>query len=64
MSMNKKYRLYVNAEHFHFETLEDAKKKAADYFPVKAELRIEYLFDCEGADFWAYEYPREEWVPS
>lgn len=62
--MVKNYRLYIDSEYFVFDSLEKAKARAQEYFKEKAELRIEYLFETEDADFWAYDYESKEWVPS
>ena len=58
------YRLYVDAKQYYFATFEEAKEEATKYMPGKPELRIEILIETQGADFWAYEYPSKQWVPS
>jgi hypothetical protein len=58
------YRLYINSEQYYFSTYEEAVKAAEKYMKNKPELRIEVLCETEGADFWAYEYAGNKWVPS
>jgi hypothetical protein len=60
------YRLYVDKDISHYETFEAAKDAAKLFMPSRACLRIEILADVsEGeADFWAYEYEANQWVPS
>jgi hypothetical protein len=57
-------RLYVNSEQYLHSSVADAKEAAKKYIPQKASLRIEYLFETDDADFWAYEYNDSKWVPS
>ncbi|MCU7844239.1 MAG: hypothetical protein KZQ93_10405 [Candidatus Thiodiazotropha sp. (ex Monitilora ramsayi)] len=60
----KKFRLYVDAEKYHYFTFEEAKLAAQGHMQGNPELRIEILFETGGPDFWAYEYQSKEWVPS
>ena len=60
------YRLYVGSEMTYYRTLEEAKDAARSFMPGKAELRIEILVEIgqNEADFWAYSYETNQWVPS
>ena len=58
------YRLYVDAKQFYCSSFEEAKEAAKEHLSGRPELRIEILQETEGADFWAYEYENNEWVPS
>lgn len=58
------YRLYVDTSLFYFATFQQAKREAEKHISKKAELRIEVLIETEGADFWAFEYETNQWVPS
>jgi len=58
------YRLYINAEQLNFESFDKAKEEAKMHLSDKPELRIEILLETEDADFWAYEYEKDQWVPS
>jgi hypothetical protein len=62
--MNQECRLYVNGDQFFFRSINDTKAAAQQYMAQKAELRIEYLFETDEHDFWAYEYENKAWVPS
>jgi len=62
--MEQKCRLYVNENQYSFNCINDAKAAAIEYMESKAELRIEYLFETEEYDFWAWEYENSAWVPS
>ena len=62
--MNQKCRLYVNGDQYIFNSIEAAKARAMEYMELKAELRIEYLFETEEHDFWAWEYENCVWAPS
>ena len=58
------FRLYANSEQFYFSTIEEAKIQAEKYKQAKTELRIEFLIETAGADFWAFDYRLNDWVPS
>ena len=60
----QKYRLYVGSIILYFATFEDAKNESKKLMLGNPELRIEILTETEGADFWAYEYENNQWVPS
>ncbi len=58
------YRLYIGTKRLYFSTFEEAKQEAEKCMPGKEELRIEILIETDGPDFWAYEYNKNQWVPS
>ena len=58
------YRLYVNSKTYLYSTFEQAVLAAQEYMQGSPELRIEILVETDGADFWAYEYQSNRWVPS
>ncbi|GAB1620810.1 hypothetical protein AAOGI_08600 [Agarivorans albus] len=65
MTINN-YRLYADKNIFYYSTFEDAKKAATKFIPERTTLRIEVLVEVQSfeADFWAYEYDNNRWVPS
>lgn len=62
--MSQECRLYVNGDSYIFSSVDEAEKVAEKHMPSKAELRIEYLFETEEHDFWAWEYENCLWAPS
>ncbi|WP_220718576.1 hypothetical protein [Agarivorans litoreus] len=65
MSQNN-YRLYVDGDFTHYDTFENAQEAAKKHMLQKPELRIEILKELPqgSADFWAFEYSTNKWVPS
>jgi len=60
------YKLYAgNVTTFH-STFEEAKEAAKKYMPDESYLRIEVLKEIGPyeADWWAYEYESNQWIPS
>lgn len=64
--MNKDiFRLYAGKNISHHASFELAKAEAKKYMPNEKYLRIEVLIETQNeADWWAYEYEKEAWVPS
>ncbi|BBM03806.1 hypothetical protein [Microbulbifer sp. GL-2] len=60
------YRLYAGEIITNHSTFEDAKEAAKKYMPAESYLRIEILKEmgAHKADWWAYEYESNKWVPS
>jgi hypothetical protein len=60
------YKLYAGNETSCYSTFEGAKEAAKSFIPDKVYLRIEILIDVgpHEADWWAYEYKNNQWVPS
>ena len=59
------FRLYAGKNVSHHASFELAKAEAKKYMPNEKYLRIEVLIEIPGkADWWAYEYEKEAWVPS
>ena len=63
-NQNECYKLYVNSKSCFYATFEEAVMAAQEYMNESPELRIEILIETDGADFWAYEYQSNKWVPS
>lgn len=62
--MSNNYRLYVGGQQYYFPTFDSAKLAAQKYEQSKSELRIEVLIETDNADFLAYDYQLQKWVPS
>ncbi len=65
--MNKDgFRLYAGENVSSHATFELAKEAAQKYMPNEKYLRIEILVEIApgDADWWAFEYGKNEWVPS
>ena len=60
------FRLYAGENVSSYATFEMAKEAAKKYMPSEQYLRIELISDVApgDADWWAYEYEKNEWVPS
>jgi hypothetical protein len=60
------FRLYAGQNISSHATFELAKEAAHKYMPNENYLRIEILVEIApgDADWWAYEYDKNEWVPS
>lgn len=60
------FRLYSDSKVTYHATFDEAKEAAQPLMPRKIELRIEILADIGPgeADFWAYNYDKEQWEPS
>ncbi|ASM52030.1 hypothetical protein PESP_b0477 [Pseudoalteromonas espejiana DSM 9414] len=56
--------LYANGERHLYPSIAKAHEAAEQFICFKVDLRLEYLFETTGADFWAYEYNQNKWVPS
>lgn len=59
-------RLYIGGEYKKYDSVLEAKEVAEKSMEKKLELRIELLVELDDfeADFWAYVYEKNEWVPS
>ncbi len=60
------YRLYAGKVVSYHATFDAAKEEASKHMANERYLRIEILTEiapCE-ADWWAYEYEKNAWVPS
>ncbi|MCC5853884.1 MAG: hypothetical protein JJU30_13670 [Alkalimonas sp.] len=66
MMNSEDFRLYVDSEVTYHATFKEAEEAAQPFMPRKAELRIEILAEIEPgeADFWAYNYDKQQWEPS
>lgn len=60
------YKLYAGKEVFFYSSMEEAKEAARAFMSQRVYLRIEVLADIPlgEADWWAYEYDNNKWVPS
>jgi hypothetical protein len=65
-NMDNSYKLYYGEKCSYHKSFEAAKEEAKRYMPNNTELRIEIMCDIEPgmADYWAYEYEINKWVPS
>lgn len=64
--VKESYKLYAGEGISYYETFEEADAVAREYMPKKVALRIEVLkeLQTDEADWWAYEYEKDEWFPS